>query len=99
MEKDLRYIELFELYKTLLTDKQKEIFELHLLYDLSLKEIAEECGITRQNVSDALSTTKKKLEEFEKALKLKQKKDNITAVLGSCSDQAAADKIGEIINS
>ena len=99
MEKDLRFVELFELYKGLLTAKQKEIFEMHLLYDLSLNEIAEECGITRQNVSDALSKTKKKLEEFEKTLNLKRKKDGVNAVLENCKDKAAVEKISEIINS
>ena len=97
MEKDLRFVELFELYRNLLTAKQREIFEMHLCYDLSLNEIAEECGITRQNVSDALNKTKKKLEEFENALGLKGKRDEINKLLSTISDKEIAEKISDIM--
>lgn len=77
MEKDLRYIELFELYQGLLTDKQREIFSSHYYYDLSLAEIAEPDGNTRQSVYAMVKMVKKKLDEYEKLLKLKEKNDKI----------------------
>lgn len=97
MEKDLRYVELFELYKGLLTAKQKEIFEMHLLYDLSLTEIAENFNTTRQNVSDTLLKTKKKLDEFESVLAIKDKRDRINKVLEECEDKNTLSKISDII--
>ena len=61
MEKDLVYIELFELYQGLLTDRQRVLFRSHYYYDLSLSEIAEPDGNTRQNVYMAIKKVKEKL--------------------------------------
>ena len=73
MEKDLRYVELFELYQGLLTERQRELFRSHYYYDLSLSEIAEPDGNTRQNVYMAIKSVKTKLDGYEKLLKLKEK--------------------------
>ena len=80
MEKDLRYVELFELYQGLLTDRQRELFKSHYYYDLSLSEIAEPDGNTRQNVYMAIKTVKEKLDEYEAVLKLREKTAKIKTV-------------------
>ena len=64
MEKDLGLIELYELYKGLLTERQRELFECYYLYDLSLAEISETEGKTRQNVYESLKMVKKKLNGY-----------------------------------
>ena len=45
---------LFDFYGDLLTDKQKELFDLYYNEDLSLSEIAEQAEISRQGVRDAI---------------------------------------------
>ncbi len=80
MEKDLGLIELYELYKGLLTDRQRELFECYYLFDLSLSEISEPEGKTRQNVYENLKKVKEKLNGYEKALGLKDKNDKLTAI-------------------
>ena len=80
MEKDLRYIELFELYQGLLTERQRELFSSHYYYDLSLSEIAEPDGNTRQSVYAAVKKVKNKLDEYENLLHLKEKNDKLKAV-------------------
>ena len=45
---------LFDFYGELLTDKQREYFDLHYNEDLSLSEIAESEGISRQGVWDII---------------------------------------------
>ena len=52
MEKDLRYSMLLQIYGNLLTEKQQEVVGLYYDYDLSLAEISENLGISRQAVLD-----------------------------------------------
>lgn len=46
---------LFDFFGDLLTDKQREYYDLYYNEDLSLSEIAENVGITRQGVYDIIS--------------------------------------------
>lgn len=80
MEKDLGLTELFELYQGLLTEKQRELFSAYYLYDLSLSEIAEPSGTTRQSVYEGVKKVKKKLIEYEKVLKLKEKNGRLEEI-------------------
>lgn len=98
MEKNFYYAELFEIYKSLLTEKQKEVFEMHFLLDFSLSEISEEKGISRQNVNDAIKGAKKKLDELETLLKLKQKHDALKELEKNVTDNKTAEEIKRIIN-
>ena len=66
--KDLDEVQLFDLYGALLTETQREICEKYYLYDLSLSEIAEEKGISKQAVSDALKTSRELLDAYEERL-------------------------------
>lgn len=59
---------LWDQYSPLLTDTQREITDLYFNCDLSLAEIAEQKGCSRQGVSDCLNTCRKKLEEYEEKL-------------------------------
>lgn len=97
MEKDLEYIELFEIYKDLLTEKQRELFSSHYLYDLSLSEIAEEEGGSRQSVYDAVKKVKKKLSEYEISLKIREKNNLLKALSEKTKDGETARAIREII--
>ena len=61
---------LYDFYGELLTDHQKEIYEQFVLEDLSLSEIAESAGISRQGVHDLIKRCNKILEEYEEKLHL-----------------------------
>lgn len=69
-EKSLELSVLYDFYGALLTDKQRAIFDMYHNEDLSLSEIAENEGITRQGVRDALLRAAKTLEETEEKLGL-----------------------------
>ena len=56
---------LYDYYGDLLTDRQKECFELRYDQDLSLGEIGQELGISRQGVHDNLSRTEALLQNME----------------------------------
>ncbi len=71
--KDLRFILLFDLYGELLSDTQKEMFDLYYNDDLSLSEVAENTGITRQGVRDSIKRSEETLLSFEEKLGLAEK--------------------------
>jgi len=56
---------LYDYYGDLLTPRQKECFELRYDQDLSLGEIGQELGISRQGVHDNLSRTEALLQNME----------------------------------
>ena len=62
---DLDFLQLWDLYSPLLTPTQREITDLYFNFDLSLGEIAEQKGVSRQSVSDCLNKCRKQLEKYE----------------------------------
>ena len=68
MKDDLNFLRLWDLYSPLLTNTQREITDLYFKYDLSLGEIAEQKGVSRQSVSDCLQKCRKQLESYDKKL-------------------------------
>ncbi len=64
---------LFDFYGKLLSDSQYGIIELYYIHDLSLAEIGEELGISRQAVYDTLKRAEHKLYEYEDILGLVNK--------------------------
>ena len=56
---------LYDYYGALLTERQKECFELRYNQDLSLGEIGQELGISRQGVHDNLLRTEALLQNME----------------------------------
>ena len=56
---------LFDFYGELLTDRQKEFYELYYDEDLSLSEIAENYGISRQGVRDVIVRAEAYMTEIE----------------------------------
>ena len=68
MEKNVEISILCQLYGKLLSEKQLEFIDDYYDNDLSLSEIAENHGITRQAVRDMLKKGEKKLFEYEEKL-------------------------------
>ena len=64
---------MFDFYAGLLTPKQKDIFSMHYMEDMSMTEIAEAVGTSPQAVLDVLKRTKTKLAKFEGQLGLVKK--------------------------
>ncbi|MBO7215232.1 MAG: DNA-binding protein [Clostridia bacterium] len=81
------YSELFSIYKGLLTEKQKDVFSLHIECDLSLGEISELKNISRQGVSDTINKTKEILLSYEEKLGLLSKKRQLIKLAEGLSDE------------
>ncbi|WP_298482750.1 hypothetical protein [uncultured Ruminococcus sp.] len=68
MAKDLRFAMLLDCYGEFLTPHQYRLTELYYCADLSLSEIAEIAGITRQGVRDGIKRGEQVLLEMEEKL-------------------------------
>lgn len=70
MAKNLEVTVLLDFYGDMLTQKQHDFLEYYYDEDLSLAEIAENEGITRQGVRDAIKRAEAQLFEMENRLGL-----------------------------
>ena len=68
--KDLKYLQLFDAYGPLLTEHQRDVCELYYMCDLSLTEIAEQKGVSKQSVSDTLAKSRQLLDGYEQKLRV-----------------------------
>lgn len=64
----IRFMRLWDLYGGLLTPNQREVTGLYFNLDLTVSEIAEKKGVSRQGVSECLNLCIKELENFEEQL-------------------------------
>ena len=67
-EKNIEYLQLLDAYGPLLTAHRREVCELYYMCDLSLTEIAEQQGTSKQSVSDTLAKSRALLDEYEQKL-------------------------------
>lgn len=73
MAKELKFVMLLDCYGDLLTEHQKNIMELYYCEDLSLSEIGNPLGITRQAVRDIIKRTENTLLNYEEKLKFAER--------------------------
>ena len=76
MDKKVEISMLWEIYGAMLTEKQNEYIDYYYNQDLSLSEIAENDGITRQAVRDIIKKGERKLFEYEEKLLFMKKTIN-----------------------
>lgn len=88
MAKDLRITFLLDFYGDMLTEKQREVVECYYNEDLSLAEIAEEKGITRQGVRDGIKRAEQQLLEMEERLGLAKRFRSVQEELTQICDHA-----------
>ncbi len=94
---------LFDFYGELLTEHQKEIYERFVADDLSLGEIAQEAGISRQGVHDLIRRCNQTLRGYEEKLHLidrflavKEKVERIDRLLDDYQEENAEELIQSI---
>lgn len=72
-EKDLKKAYLLDFYGDVLTERKKEVLDMYYNEDLSLSEIAEQIGISRQGVRDLIKKAEEEIFFLEEKLGLAQK--------------------------
>ena len=95
---------LFDFYGEMLGEHKKKIFEDYVLNDLSLAEIAENYGITRQAARDNIKKGENKLFEYEEKLQImkttintEKKIGKILAQIATINTQNSDEEIAEIL--
>lgn len=97
MEDYIYYNELYDLYSSLLTDKQKSYFEDYYFHNLSFSEMAENYNVSRNAIFKQLKITKEKLDEFEEQLSLKKKKEKLEKIITKINDNSIKKELEEIL--
>lgn len=83
MEKEIYLTNLYDYYKELLTDKQREYFEDYYFDNLTINEIAENNGVSKAVISKTLIEVKEKLDDYELKLHLYKNYQSIVSILDS----------------
>ena len=91
MAKNLDISLLLDFYGEMLTDKQRDFLDLYYNEDLSLSEIAQNEGITRQGVRDSIKRAEAQLFDMEEKLRAVKRFNELRESLGEIKE--CADKI------
>lgn len=106
VEKIYKQVLLYDFYGELLTEHQRSVYEDAVYNDMSLSEIAEEQGISRQGVHDLIKRCDKILQGYEDKLHLvqkfteaKEKLEKITELTGELLKQELTHEVKESVES
>ena len=88
---------LYDIYKDLLTEKQKLYFEAYFFDDLSLAEIAQNYSVSRNAVFTSLKSIEEALEDYEEKLKIYKKREDILEALECDSKEEIKEKIKNLL--
>ena len=94
MAKNMIVALLYDFYGEILTDKQRDMIEQYYHQDLSLSEIAENSGISRQGVRGSIKRAEEQLFDMEKRLgfatRLSETQTALKAILSAADTIRAA---------
>ena len=93
IKKTIRYNTLLHIYGNLLSKTQYTFADAYFSYDLSLSEIAEAHDVSRSAVEDAIKKALKKLDDYEKELKVLEKNEKILDLIVKAKDAESDEKI------
>ena len=104
MEKIVKVAQLYDIYGQLLNEKQRDVINCYYNEDLSLQEIADNDGKSKQAISDMINRSVDKLFEFENELSLLKSKTELKAslfeireLIESSNNKEAIERLTEII--
>lgn len=90
-------IMLYDFYGDLFNDKQKKYFEEYYFNNLSLSEIADNMGVSRNAIHKVIQGINEKLEFYEKKLGMYKKSKLIYDIIDEVNDDVIKDKLRGLI--
>ena len=97
MEKTIYLNDLYDLYGSLLTDKQQLYFEEYYFNDLSYGEISEKYSVSRNAIFHQLKLIIEKLNFFEEKMQLYVKKQKINDIIKLINDKKVQEELENIL--
>ena len=96
--KEREYIlSLYEIYKELLSDRERDYFENYYYEDYNLQEIADNYEVSKSYVGKFINEIESKLKKYESALKLLDKFSRIRKLIDDEENEVLKIKIKEIL--
>ncbi len=96
--KEREYIlSLYEIYKELLSDRERDYFENYYYEDYNLQEIADNYEVSKSYVGKFINEIESKLKKYEGALKLLDKFSRIRKLIDDEENEVLKIKIEEIL--
>lgn len=96
MDERIYYINLYDYYGELLTEKQKNSFEDYYFNNLTLAEISENEGVSRNAIHKQIKEVERNLTHYEEVLKLYEKGTKIKELIKDL-DENLQNEIKELI--
>lgn len=88
---------LYDYYGELLNDIQREYFEEYYFDNLSLAEISENDGKSRNAIHKCIKSSCNKLYEYEDKLKLFEKRKKLDNIIDKIEDKEVRDLLKELV--
>ena len=88
---------LYDYYMELFNDKQREYFEYYYFNNLSLGEISDNIGISRNAIHKVIKNMEDKLLFYEDKLQLYKKNTKILNIISNINDDNIKNKIKELL--
>ena len=90
-------IALYEIYKELLNEKERNYFEYYYFEDYSMQEIADLYKVSKAYASKYLNKINDKIISYEKTLKINDRNSKIIDLLKNVNDSELKSKIIELL--
>lgn len=97
MEKFVYYTKLFDCYKGLLNDNERNTFSYYYEENLSMQEIADNKNVSKSAIGSTIKTVEMKLTNYEKILQNEAKNELLEQIKNEICDKKIQEKIEKVI--
>ena len=86
-----------DIYKDLLTDKQREYFQNYYFEDLTLQEASDELNVSKQIISKTILQVTNKLKKYESTLHLNKIYNVLTVIRETTTDENIKKELDKLL--
>ena len=90
-------MDLYDIYKDLLTDKQREYFQNYYFEDLTLQEASDELNVSKQIISKTILQVTNKLKKYESTLYLNKIYNVLTVIRETTTDENIKKELDKLL--